>query len=303
MEWNLKILGSSSALPTDTRMLSSQLLTTASHHFLFDCGEGTQFQLRRFGAPISKIDAVFISHLHGDHVFGLFGLLSTYGMYKREKPLKIYGQKGIRELVETVLSIVKTRINFPMEIMELNPNSFQEIFEDEELQVFSLPLKHSVDTTGFYVLEKFGKLNIKKEFVKNHEIAYSWFPRIKNGEDYIDEQGNVFKNSEITNIPSKPKSYAYVSDTAFLPQIANYFQEVDLLYHEATFANEHQEEAKIKLHTTAQEAAKVALLAKAKKMVIGHFSTRYKSCEKQLSEAQEVFPNTFCAFDGMDINF
>ena len=303
MEWNLKILGSSSALPTDARMLSGQLLSTTSHHFLFDCGEGTQFQLRKFGAPFSKIDTIFLSHLHGDHIFGLFGLLSTYHMYKRQKPLKIFGQKGIIELIGSVMKTANTRIDYPFEIIELNSEKSELIFEDEEVEVFSLPLKHSVSTSGFYVVAKPGMLNIRKEFVEEHNIPYSWFARIKNGEDYINDNGQVFKNKDITLPRAKPKSFAYVTDTAFIPDLSSHIREVDLLYHEATFANEHQQDARQKLHSTAQDAAKVARDAKAKKLVIGHFSTRYMNADTLVEEACEIFPETFAAFDGMDINF
>ena len=303
MDWNLKILGSSSALPTDTRMLSSQLLSTTSHHFLFDCGEGTQFQLRKFGAPISKIDTIFLSHLHGDHVFGLFGLLSTYHMYKRQKPLKIYGQKGIKELIGSVMKTANTRIDYPFEIIELISERIQLIFEDDEVEVFSIPLKHSVATTGFYVVAKSGPLNIKKEFVEEQNIPYSWFARIKNGEDYVNEEGQRFKNKDITLPKIHRKSFAYITDTACLPELSSHIPKVDLLYHEATFANEHQQDAREKLHSTTREAAKVALNARAKKLVIGHFSTRYKNVDSLLEEAREIFPETIAACDGMDIKF
>jgi len=303
MEWHLKILGSSSALPTDVRMLSSQLLTTHSHHFLFDCGEGTQFQIRRFGASIFKIDTIFLSHLHGDHLFGLFGLLSTLHMYSRIKPLRIFGQKGIQAVVDMVLQTANTKIDFPLEIIELQPNEFDIIFEDYELKVYTVPLRHSVDSSGFYVVQKQGKRNIKKEFVESHDIDFSWFPRIQNGEDYLNEKGQLFKNKDITKPPANPKTYAYISDTAYLPEIAKYLKGVDLLYHEATFAEEHQEDARAKLHSTAKEAARIALSAQAKKLIIGHFSTRYSQVDKLLQEARDIFQNTDAACDGMDIKF
>lgn len=303
MEWNLKVLGSSSALPTDNRLLSSQLLSTSHHHFLFDCGEGTQFQLRRFGAPISKIDTIFISHLHGDHVFGIFGLLSTYYMYKREKSLKIYGPKGIKKLIDGVLKDENKRIVYHLEILEIAPQSFESIFDSDEVKVYAVPLHHSVISYGFYVVEKPGKLNIRKEFVKKYSIPIPWYSRIQNGEDYIDSDGKVFKNKEITLPPAKNKSFAYISDTAFVPDIATSIHGVNLLYHEATFSNEHKADAVTKLHSTAEEAALMAKSAHADKLLIGHFSTRYKEVEILLKEAQQVFPNTLAAFDGMDIKF
>ncbi len=303
MKWSLTVLGSSSALPADNRMLSAQLLTTGRHHFLFDCGEGTQFQLRRFKAPLNKIDAIFISHLHGDHFFGLFGLLSTYSMYKRENPLRIFAFPQLRDTLEKVLEAANLRLKFDLQFVELKNDGKELIFEDKELKVSSIPLKHSVPVTGFLVEEKIPELNIKKDFAESHDIPHQWFSRIKNGEDYVDKAGHRYANEDITYSKRAPKSYAYLSDTAYEPRIAEMVKGVGLMYHEATFAEAEAADARDKLHSTASQAALCAKAAGADSLLIGHFSTRYADTRILEQEAQKIFRETRCVYDGMEVKF
>jgi len=303
MKWNLKILGSSSALPADNRMLSAQLLTTSSHHFLFDCGEGTQFQLRRFKAPVNKIDSIFLTHLHGDHIFGIFGLLSTYSLYRRQKRLTIYAHPGFARVVKSVLRAASVRTVFRIKFVNLNCDGKRLIFEDDELEVYSIPLEHSVPVCGFFVKEKVLLRNVRKDFAREHYIPFYWFDKIKRGEDFVDEDGTVYPNEEITLPEKEAKKFAYFTDTFYVPGIGKEIENVDVLYHEATFGLEHSDDAVSKLHSTSRQAAMVAREANAKRLLIGHFSTRYTDVKFLEEEAKKVFKNTTAVYDGMEIDF
>ncbi len=297
----LTILGSSSAIPTKERNLSAQLLEIAGHSLLLDCGEATQFQLQRFDKKTSQIRYVLISHLHGDHYFGLVGLLSTMHMLGREKDLHIYSPKGLKEIIYLQFGESKTKLNYNLVFHIIETDNKTMLFEEEAYQVFTFPLKHSTETYGFLIQEKSGERTIKKEFVNEHEIPYKWFPRIKAGEDYIDENGNIFLNKDITTAPENPSSFAYMSDTAFLPERAADIRGVDVLYHEATFLEEDIEKAILRTHSTAAQAAEIAHQALVGKLIIGHFSTRYKDVDAFLTEAKQKFDNVVLAEDGMFI--
>lgn len=299
----LSILGSSSAIPTKERNLSAQLLEIAGHSLLLDCGEGTQFQLQKFDKKLNSISYVLISHLHGDHYYGLVGMLSTMHMLGREKDLHIYSPEGLQEIIYLQFGDSKSKLNYHLEFHTIHTQEKILIFEEVDYQVFTFPLKHSVETYGYLIKEKAAQRNIKKDFVESHDIAYEWFPRIKAGEDYVDSKGNVYANKEITTSPANPSSFAYMSDTAYLPERVKDIRGVDVLYHEATFLNEDLDKAIMRTHSTASQAAEIARAAAVGKLIIGHFSTRYTSVSPFLDEARAIYEHSVLAEDGMEIEF
>lgn len=301
MQLTLHILGTNSALPMKYRNPSAHLLTACERSFLIDCGEGTQMQLQKFDLKSSKIEKIFISHLHGDHYFGLIGLISSFHLYRRKSPLQIYAPPLLKEIIELQLNASHTKLLFDLVFIEIQNNFAGIIFEDNQFLIKTFPLKHRIQTQAFLFIQKQGLRKLKPEFVEIHNILHHQFNSIKNGDDFIDSQGNVFKNEEITVDPNPPKSYAYCSDTIYDESIIEYVQNVDVIYHEATFAEDNALFASEKFHSTAKQAAKIATLADAKKLVIGHFSTRYSNVEILLNEAKEIFPNTVLAKEGLKI--
>ena len=298
---NLYILGANSALPVRHRNPSAHLLSACERSFLIDCGEGTQMQLQKFNLKSSKIEKIFITHLHGDHYFGLVGLISSFHLYRRLAPLEVYGPPMLKEIIEIQLKASNTHLMFELIFKEI-PDGFSGIiFEDDRFEIKTFPLNHRIQTQGYLFIQKSGLRKLKPEFVTNNKVPISVFNLIKNGEDFIDEKGNVLKNADITLDPSPPKSYAYCSDTVFDTSIVKYIQNVDLLYHEATFAEDNALLAKDKFHSTAKQAAEIAKFANAEKLIIGHFSTRYKNVEVLLEEAKTVFQNTILAQEGLMI--
>ena len=299
----LTILGNSAALPAKNRKLSAHLLEIDGHSLLFDCGEGTQFQLINNKKSLLKISKIFISHLHGDHFYGLAGLLSTMSMLNREKPIDIYGPETLKGFLNAVNDASKSEPSFVQNFHIVNTDSKTIIYENKEYEIYAFPLLHSIETYGYLFQQKPFKLNIKKSFVQNNEIPIEWFKRIKNGEDYIDKLGKVFLNKEITEQLRTPSSYAYCTDTAYLPNIVDYIDAVSLLYHEATFLNSEKEDAIAKKHSTAEDAANIAKLANVNKLIIGHFSARYSDLNDFLKESIPIFSNTILATEGLEIEF
>lgn len=298
MKFSLTILGSSSAMPTTKRFPTAHLLNVNERFFLIDCGEGTQLQLRRFKLGFAKINRIFISHIHGDHVFGLFGLLSSLQLLGRKSELHIHGPGEIRELVKFYQKYFGTEQSYRIYVHPLGYTRKMMIFEDERLEVFSFPLKHRVPACGFLFREKPSELNLKKEAIDIHKPGIEYIRKIKKGEDFVNPQGVVVPNCELTLPPWKQRSYAYCSDTSFCPELADILKDVDLLYHESTFATEDEELASATGHSTSAQAARIALECNARKLVIGHFSSRYKSTDNLLGQAREIFANTFAASDG-----
>ena len=298
----LTILGNSAALPAKNRKLSAHLFEIDGHSLLFDCGEGTQFQLINFKKSILKISKIFISHLHGDHFYGLPGLLSTMSMLKREKAIDIYGPEGLIEFLQVTNKVSKFEPSFEQRIHIVDANEKQLICEEKDFEIYAFPLFHSVDSFGYMFQQKEFKPNIKKSFVKNNDIPVEWFQRIKNGEDYIDNSGNVFLNKDITEQLHSPVSYAYCSDTGYSPSIADFVDSVTLLYHEATFLNSEKDDAIAKKHSTAEDAANIAKLANVSSLIIGHFSARYNNLNDFLKEATPIFTNTILATEGLEID-
>jgi len=293
MTFELTVLGSSSALPTSTKFPSAQVLNVHERFFLIDCGEGTQMQLRKARIKFGRIDHIFISHLHGDHVFGLFGLLSTYNLLGRRKTLHIYGPAQLNTLIDFYINHFAQDNTFQIEIHSLTERKYQKIFEDKILEVFAFPLKHRVPTFGFQFTEKPRLLNLKKESMEKYQISLNQIMEIKRGKELVTSLGEIIPNTELTIAPYKTRSFAYCSDTAFYSKISEYISNVDLLYHEATFLESDKSLAKLTGHSTAQQAAKIAQKSNARKLLIGHFSSRYKNKDDLVTEARHVFSETY----------
>jgi ribonuclease Z len=294
----LHILGCYAATPRTLTNPTSQVLEIKNHLFLIDCGEGTQVQLRKNKIKFSRINHIFISHLHGDHFFGLPGLISTFRLLGRDKELHIYGPKGIKEAITLFLKLGDSWTNYPLRFHELTSKKSQNIFEDEKISVETIPLDHRVYTNGFLFKEKLGERRLNIEAVTKHKIDKCYFQNIKNGKDIILDDEMIVPNVELTFDPPKPKSYAYCSDTGYHPEIVEQIKKADILYHESTFLeSEAHLSAKTK-HATAKQAAEIAKEAEVGALILGHYSTRYKSLELFKEEAQEVFPNVELADDG-----
>jgi len=298
MKFELTILGSNSALPTPKRFSSAQILNINERFFLIDCGEGTQIQLRKYKQVFSKINNIFISHLHGDHFFGLPGLISSFSLLGRKADLNIYCPRDLERIISCMLGGFGDKITFNINYIYTNPKQEEIIYEDKEVIVKSFPLKHRIVTTGFYFIEKQKRNRLIKEKLEAYNIPIKLRDGIINGDDFTTKDGTVIENKYLTKKPTKPRSYAYCSDTAYTEKIVETLKDCDLLYHEATFSDEHEARAKETLHSTAKQAAKIAELANTKQLIIGHFSPRYKSLDKLLEEAKSVFDNTSIVNDG-----
>ncbi len=263
-------------------------------HFLIDCGEGTQVQLRKAKARFSKINHIFISHLHGDHCFGLPGLIASFRLLGRETPLHVYGPKGIEEMMETIFRITETHRGFEVVYHELESNSSEKIYEDKRVEVYTIPLNHRIYCNGYLFKEKPKERHLNMtEISKYTEIESCDFHNLKLGKDFELKDGYVLKNEVLTTNPSPSVSYAFCSDTRFKEDIIPLIKDVDVLYHEATFLHDLKEMADYTGHTTAMEAAEIAKKANVGKLIIGHFSNRYHDLTVFTDEARTVFPNTF----------
>ena len=299
MSLKLTILGCHSATPRTSAHPTAQLLEIQNRYFLIDCGEGTQVQLRKHKIKFSKIKHIFISHLHGDHVFGLIGLISTFRLLNRETELHVYGPKGIKEFIVTQLRISESHAGYPIQFHELSSTESELIYEDKKVAVYTIPLNHRVYTNGFLFKEKIGerKLNIA-EIKKYPEIEICDYQNLKNGKDFVLKNGDTISNKKLTTAPNKPESYAFCSDTSYKESIVPIIKNVDLLYHEATFLEDKIDLAKTTKHSTAKQAAKIAKQANVGKLIIGHYSSRYKSIKPFKTEAKEIFSNTELAVEG-----
>lgn len=294
MSTYLTILGFNSAIPTVNSAPTAQFLEMEERAFLIDCGEGTQVQLRKAKARFSKINHIFISHLHGDHCFGLPGLIASFRLLGRETPLHIYGPKGIKEMLETIFRITETHKGFELVYHELESKKSVKIFEDSRIEVFTIPLNHRIYCNGYLFREKEKERHLNmKEIAKYPEIETCDYHNLKLGKDFILSDGYVLKNEVLTTEPSKSVSYAFCSDTRYHESILPIIENVDVLYHEATFLHELKEMADYTGHTTALEAARIARKANVGKLILGHFSNRYHDLNVFTDEAREVFANTF----------
>ena len=294
----LTILGCYAATPRTITNPTSQVLEIKNRMFLIDCGEGTQVQLRKNKIKFSKINQVFISHLHGDHFFGLIGLISTFSLLGRTTDLHIYGPKGIKEIILLQLRLSNSWTNYDLYFHELESEVSETIFEDDKVVVTTIPLKHRVYTNGFLFQEKIGERKLNMDAVLNHEIESCYYQKIKNGKDITLEDGRIISNSILTFDPIQPKSYAFCSDTVYHEAIVPIIENVDVLYHESTFLESEDTMALKTLHSTAKQAARIALKANAKQLILGHYSTRYDSISVFQEEAKTIFPEVLLADDG-----
>lgn len=300
---NLTILGCHSATPTVSQHPTAQVLEMKGHLFLIDCGEGTQTQLRKYKVKFSRIKHIFISHLHGDHFFGLPGLISTFLLLGREAELHVYGPKGIKEAILLLLKLGKTYTNYPLYFHELEETSPQVIFEDEKVSVETIPLKHRVYTNGFLFKEKPDDRKLNIDAARAFNIDLSYYNKIKQGFDVENKEGKLISNKEITFDPPSTKSYAYCSDTAYNTKMVPQIENAMVLYHESTFLEEHNHLCEKTRHSTAKEAATIAKKANVSTLILGHYSGRYGNLELFRKEAREVFENVELAEDGKHFSF
>jgi len=298
MKFEVTILGSSSATPIFNRNPSSQVLNINERLYLVDCGEGTQQQMLHFGVKASRIDNIFISHLHGDHYLGLLGLLSSMHLNGRTKPLNLFAPAPLKEIIDVQLKYSETDLQYPINYVFTTPDKANVIFDNQDIVVESIPLNHRIDCTGFLFRQKKRNRKLLKEKIEEFNIPIEYYTALKKGVDYTAPDGTVFKNETLTSNPEEPKSYAYCSDTIYSETYFKQISNVDLLYHESTFLNDMLERAQSTHHTTALQAGQVALKTNAKKLLLGHFSARYKTLNELLDEARTVFPDTELAVEG-----
>lgn len=299
----LTILGCYAAAPGSFKNPTSQVLDIRNHLFLIDCGEGTQVALRRNKIKFSRIKNIFISHLHGDHFFGLMGVITTFSLLKRKFPLTIYGPKGIKEIVLLQLKLTKGFTSYDLHFRELESKEPEVIYEDEKVTVTTIPLKHRIYCNGYYFQEKIGERKLDVNACLNLDIDKAYFRKIKQGGDVTLDSGEVVANEQLTFDPDPPKSYAYCSDTAYKPAIAEQIKGATALYHESTFLESHEKLARPTGHSTAGQAATIAKTAGVKKLILGHYSVRYHDLEKFIEEASPIFTDVELADDGKVFTF
>ncbi|MDB4094282.1 ribonuclease Z [Flavobacteriaceae bacterium] len=299
----LSILGCYSATPRIIAHTTSQVLEMRGHLFLIDCGEGTQVELRRHKIKFNQIKHVFISHLHGDHYFGLVGLISTFRLLTRETDLHIYGPKGLKELITLQMKLADSWTNYKLIFHVLSSKSSELVYEDEKVSVHTIPLDHRIYTNGFLFKEKpfDRKLDIDK--AEKLQIDKAYYRKLKQGDDVLNEQGELISNTDVTFEGHPPKSYAFCSDTAYKEAIVPIIKDVDVLYHESTFLDAHEHLCERTKHSTAKQAATIALKANIKTLILGHYSTRYGGLEGFKTEAETVFKDVLLADDGKVFTF
>ncbi|MFI0431405.1 ribonuclease Z [Mariniflexile sp. HMF6888] len=299
----LTILGCYSATPRALTNTTSQVLEINNHMFLIDCGEGTQVELRKHKIRFNRIKHIFISHLHGDHFFGLVGLISTFRLLTREADLHIYGPKGIKEVVTLQMKLADSWTNYSLIFHELTSENSELIFEDEEVEVHTIPLNHRIYTNGYLFKEKEGKRKLDMGLVEGANINVAYYRKLAQGFDVVNDNGELIKNETVTKPGLKPKSYAFCSDTMYKEDIVPIIKNADVLYHESTFLEMHAHLAPKTKHSTAREAASIAKQANVGTLLLGHYSTRYDGLNSFKEEAQEVFENVELCEDGKTFNF
>ncbi|MEN9523841.1 MAG: hypothetical protein RL065_2218 [Bacteroidota bacterium] len=293
------ILGNNSAVPSNGRHPTSQIVQVNNELYMIDCGEGTQMQLSAFEIKRNRIDHIFISHLHGDHFFGLIALLNTYSLLHRVQPLTIHCHEGLKEIIDVQLKHSGAILNFEL-LYNFLPNDDSVILQQKDVTISVVQLQHRIQCVGFIFKENPKDRKISKEKIDRYKIPISALLSLKKGFDYIDENGTIIDNQLLTQNALPSKSYAYISDTKYLPELAEKLKGIDLLYHEATFKKEDEVRAAETYHCTTIQAAKIAALAEVKKLMIGHFSAKYKEqhLDEMLTQAQEIFPNTILSLEG-----
>ena len=299
----LTILGCYSATPRALTNTTSQVLEINNHMFLIDCGEGTQVHLRKHKIKFNRIKHVFISHLHGDHFFGLVGLISTFRLLKREADLHVYGPKGIKEIVTLQMKLADSWTNYNLYFHELTSKESELVYEDDVVEVHTIPLEHRIYTNGYLFKEKVGERKLDVHLAEEANINVAYYRKLKQGFDVENEDGVLIRNESVTSDADKPKSYAFCSDTVYKEDIVPIIKNVDVLYHESTFLEKHAHLGPKTKHSTAKEAARIAKQADVGTLVLGHFSTRYGGLEDFKTEAKEVFDNVELSGDGKVFDF
>lgn len=299
----LTILGSGSALPTEHRFNSSHILSIGEKNFMIDCGEGAQIKLRQYKIRTAKLHHIFISHLHGDHCFGLIGLISTLAMLNRKENLYIFAHADLEKILQPQIDYFCQDIPFKVVFNPINPRKQAIIFEDKSIKVTTIPLKHGIQCCGFLFEEKEKEKHLIKDKIEFYKIPVSKLHLIKKGADYITENGEVIPNTQLTVEPDSPKKFAYCSDTVPLEKNKSLIEGVDILFHEATFSEHEKNRAKETFHSTAKQAAEIAQKANVKNLIIGHYSARYGNIENLVKEAGSIFEKTFAAEDGKVFEF
>ncbi len=302
MKFQITILGSGSSLPTMVRNPTSQVVNVNENLYLIDCAEGTQLQLKRYKVKFQKIEHIFISHLHGDHYLGLIGLIQSMHLLGRKKELHIHAHPSLWEIIKLHNSVSETYLKYPINFHPLEYEGKNLIHEDSKTKVYSIPLKHRIPTCGFLFEEKERELTITKQTIQNFEIPVAAIRDIKKGKDFKTEKGRIIPNSLLTEKPIPPRKYAFCSDTMYFEKIIEHITGFDLLYHEATFLDDLKARAKETYHSTASQAALIAEKAGVKKLLLGHFSVRYKEYEAFLEQSRNIFSETTLAQDGMVID-
>ena len=303
MSFKLTVLGSSSAIPTIERNPTAHLLNVNERFFLIDCGEGTQVQLRKFNLSFQRINHIFISHLHGDHYFGLIGLISSMHLLGRNKDLHIYAHQELQEIIDLQLAAANTELNYPFFIHSIPEDKEKILFEDDNVRVSNLLLDHSIKCSGFLFVEKKSKRKIIKSEIERYNVPYEKISSLKNGVDWINPKGEIIQNSILTEKNALPNKYAFCSDTRYNKELINKVKGVNLLYHETTFMKQLEEVAERTGHSTTVQAANIAKEARVNKLLIGHYSQRYKKLDDLLLEVKQVFNNVELSFPGMVIDF
>jgi ribonuclease Z len=304
MNFTLNVLGTASALPTTERYPSAQVLNVRGRLFMIDCGEGAQIQLRRAGVSFLKIEHICLSHVHGDHIFGLFGLLSTMGMLGRTAPLAIYAPASLSPTLEFFKANFGEGLLYEIEHVVLEMTSPEVVYENRNVELLAFPLNHRVETFGFMIREKMPQFNVHKDAIARYGLSLAEIGTLKRGEDVVRES-MVIKNTEAAYLPFKPRSYAYCSDTAPFPQLAEWVRGASVLYHEATFPADMAEMAEKTFHSTTLQAAQCALDAGVGRLLVGHYSSRFPSVEFYLDELRSVFPESYLTkdMDEIEISF
>lgn len=302
-QMKLTVLGCYAATPRTFTNPTSQVLEIRNRLFLIDCAEGTQVELRRNKIRFSKIEHIFISHLHGDHFFGLIGLISSFTLLNRTSDLHIYGPKGIKEIILLQLRLSNSFTGYGLYFHELTSKESELVYEDDKVSVYTIPLKHRIYTNGYLFREKAGLRKVNAAAAESRGIDKLYYRNIALGKDIVTDDGDVIPNSELTFDPELPKSYAFCSDTVYDEDIVPYIKGADVLYHESTFLEAQKELAQKTMHATAMQAAAIALKAGVKKLVLGHYSTRYDDINLFKDEALTVFPEVLLADDGVEFDF
>lgn len=300
MNFTLNVMGTASALPTTERYPSAQVLDVRGRLFMMDCGEGAQIQLRKVGVSFLRIEHICLSHIHGDHIFGLFGLLSTMSLLGRSAPLRIYAPKTFRTILDFFMIQFGEGVQFEIDYVELDMKEPQVVYENRTVELLAFPLNHRVETFGYIIREKMPPFNVRKDAVQKYALTLTEIGTLKRGEDVVRED-IVITNAEAAYRKYKPRSYAYCSDTAPFPELAEWVKGVDLLYHEATFPADMADMAEKTFHSTTLQAAQVAKDAGVGRLLVGHYSSRFPSVEFFLDELRSVFPESHLASDLLEI--